>query len=113
MEPTFSRPPRLINVQNLRIQRIPSPNTPYAILSHTWGDEEVAFSDWQKDGIEAREGYQKIFGACLQARQDGIEYLWADTCCIDKRDNNELSEAINSVLVAPPPTYASILTPCR
>jgi hypothetical protein len=32
-----------------------------------------------------------------QAAQDGLQYFWADTCCIDKTSSAELSEAINSM----------------
>lgn len=28
---------------------------------------------------------------------DGYKYVWIDTCCIDKRDSSELTEAINSM----------------
>ncbi|KAI6138370.1 hypothetical protein BKA82DRAFT_58501, partial [Pisolithus tinctorius] len=31
------------------------------------------------------------------AVKDGYEWLWIDTCCIDKRSSSELSEAINSM----------------
>lgn len=30
------------------------------------------------------------------ALHDGFDYIWIDTCCIDKR-NSELSESINSM----------------
>ena len=32
-----------------------------------------------------------------QVIQDGLEYVWNDTCCIDKKSSAELSEAINSM----------------
>lgn len=73
---------------------------PYACLSHRWGAEEVSFREWQNRGIVAideKEGYKKVFEACRQARIDGLDYLWADTCCIDKTSSAELSEAINSM----------------
>ena len=31
------------------------------------------------------------------AEKDGLRYVWVDTCCIDKSNNTELSEAINSM----------------
>ena len=34
---------------------------------------------------------------CKQAKLDGYEWVWVDTCCIDKRSSAELSEAINSM----------------
>ena len=42
-------------------------------------------------------GYWKIQRACEEAIKDGYNYLWADTCCIDKSSSVELSEAINSM----------------
>ncbi|KAJ2992024.1 hypothetical protein NUW58_g2313 [Xylaria curta] len=72
----------------------------YAILSHTWGDEEVSFKDWQ-DGawehMEQKEGFRKIDGCCRQAVAESLDWVWIDTCCIDKRSSAELSEAINSM----------------
>jgi hypothetical protein len=32
-----------------------------------------------------------------QAASDGLQYIWVDTCCIDKSSSAELSEAINSM----------------
>ncbi|KAM5546022.1 hypothetical protein V8D89_000148 [Ganoderma adspersum] len=39
----------------------------------------------------------KIRWACEVARADGYEYIWIDSCCIDKSSSSELSEAINSM----------------
>ena len=79
------------------IQDIPA----YAILSHTWGrdDEEVTFKDIQHDPEQSRSkpGYRKIDFCGKQAAGDGLEYFWVDTCCIDKSNNAELAEAINSM----------------
>jgi hypothetical protein len=72
---------------------------PYAILSHTWGsdNEEVTFKDIA-DGIDGNKlGYQKLRFCGFQAKADGLPYFWVDTCCIDKSNNNELTEAINSM----------------
>lgn len=75
----------------------------YAILSHTWGEQEVAYKDLQNyrdiEDVDARlkGGYQKIFFCAAQAKRDGLDYFWVDTCCIDKANNTELSKAINSM----------------
>ena len=80
--------------------------TDYAILSHRWNDTEVNYEemvDLAKMGerkikeIRGRAGYKKILDACEQAQKDGYEWVWVDTCCIDKRSSAELSEAINSM----------------
>ena len=77
-----------------------SDNIPrYAILSHTWGleTEEVTFKDLI-DGIgEHKDGYSKIRFCAQKATDDGLEYFWVDTCCIDKSSSAELQEAINSM----------------
>jgi hypothetical protein len=72
---------------------------PYAILSHTWGadTEEVSFKDLMDGAGKSKPGYDKIRFCGEQARRDGLQYFWVDTCCIDKSNNTELSEAINSM----------------
>ncbi|PQE05113.1 hypothetical protein CJF31_00006091 [Rutstroemia sp. NJR-2017a BVV2] len=72
---------------------------PYAILSHTWGedDEEVSYKNL-KDGTEkTKDGYKKLRFCSQQAARDGLQYFWIDSCCIDKSNSTELSEAINSM----------------
>jgi hypothetical protein len=72
---------------------------PYAILSHTWGAnaEEVTFADLAKGDGKHKPGYKKIRFCGEQAQQDGLQYFWVDTCCIDKSDKAELSFAIQSM----------------
>jgi hypothetical protein len=72
---------------------------PYAILSHTWGldTEEVTFEDMTNGTGEKKPGYEKIRFCGEQARQDGLEHFWVDTCCIDKSNSVELQEAITSM----------------
>ncbi|KAI0428999.1 HET-domain-containing protein [Xylaria sp. FL1042] len=139
---------RLINTTTLELEDCLEIIPEYAILSHTWGDEEVSLQDWLRsetrdqllfllNAIENEEreyagsgerpslahsheseielkdqdwrrflgpdkrlnrfGYWKILKTCLQARKDGLNYLWVDTNCIDKTSSAELSEAINSM----------------
>ncbi|KAI1391719.1 HET-domain-containing protein [Hypoxylon trugodes] len=94
---------RLIDVNTLELKEFFGESTPsYAILSHTWdGNKEVTFQEWERrttdKAIQRKEGYAKIIGACRRARADGLQYLWCDTNCIDKRSEAELSEAINSM----------------
>ena len=72
---------------------------PYAILSHTWGAdaEEVTFADLATGNGKAKHGYKKIRFCGQQAQQDGLQYFWVDTCCINKTDKAELSYAIRSM----------------
>ncbi|RYP73186.1 hypothetical protein DL771_003822 [Monosporascus sp. 5C6A] len=69
----------------------------YAILSHTWGAEEVTFNDLTDGTGQTKRGYQKIRFCGEQAERDGLQYFWVDTCCIDKSSSAELTEAINSM----------------
>jgi hypothetical protein len=73
----------------------------YAILSHTWNkdnDEEVTFEDLVKGTRSGKIGYKKISFCVKQAIRDGIQYIWVDTCCINKSNNGvELQHAINSM----------------
>ena len=69
----------------------------YAILSHRWGAEEVTFKDLTDGTSKFKTGYDKIHFCGEQARRNGLEYFWVDTCCIDKSSSAELSEAINSM----------------
>ena len=71
---------------------------PYAILSHTWKDgEEVSLEDLMDGTGKDKAGYDKIRFCGKQAAHDGLRYFWVDTCCINKSNNTELSEAINSM----------------
>jgi hypothetical protein len=71
---------------------------PYAIVSHRWTSEELNFKEVAKKRIDAnKRGYAKLLGACTAAAQYHVDYIWIDTCCIDKRSSAELSEAINSM----------------
>jgi hypothetical protein len=70
---------------------------PYAILTHTWGEEEVTFEDIAGQHAETKIGYSKIRKCSELAVRECLDYVWIDTCCIDQRNSAELSEAINSM----------------
>jgi hypothetical protein len=69
----------------------------YAILSHRWGPEEVTLADLKNGNYKKMAGYSKIQFCGEQAKRDGLQYFWVDTCCIDKSNSTELAEAINSM----------------
>lgn len=69
---------------------------PYAILSHTWEQDEVLLADAQSKDVLQRAGYRKIKSTLEQAGKDGLSWVWIDTVCINKESNVELSEAINA-----------------
>jgi hypothetical protein len=70
----------------------------YAILSHRWGAEEVTFADLINSTGKSKAGYSKIRFCGEQAKCNGLQYFWVDTCCINKSNSTELAEAINSTL---------------
>ena len=106
---------RLLNTSTLDFHEFYDSNIPeYAILSHRWGPEEASFQDLErnlhqkersppfapqkvKDPFEGHEGFAKIKNCCALALKDGFEWVWIDTCCIDKKSSAELTEAINSM----------------
>ncbi|KAH8592628.1 hypothetical protein B0O99DRAFT_689484 [Bisporella sp. PMI_857] len=69
----------------------------YAILSHTWGTDEVTYTDIKDGTGKNKAGYTKIQFCGEQAKRDSLRYFWVDTCCIDKRNSTELAEAVNSM----------------
>ena len=94
---------RLLNTTTLQLETFASERTrpAYAILSHTWGNEEVLFEDLKAgaaDPLNTRKiDHAKVTASCREARRNGYAYIWIDTCCIDKSSSAELSEAINSM----------------
>jgi hypothetical protein len=88
---------RLLNAKTLELTQFVGEIPPYAILSHTWGAEEVTFQDITSPERDKKKGFAKILGCCRQALIDTLEWVWIDTCCIDKTSSAELSEAINSM----------------
>ena len=71
---------------------------PFAILSHTWEDNEVIFhKTLQSEMNKKLSEHPKIGRGCHLARSEGLKYIWIDTCCIDKSSSAELTESINSM----------------
>ena len=67
----------------------------YAILSHTWGTEEVTFQELRDGTGKNKLGYKKIRFCGDQAWSNSLQFFWVDTCCIDKSSSAELQETIN------------------
>ncbi|KAK5118757.1 hypothetical protein LTR85_007963 [Meristemomyces frigidus] len=110
---------RLINTTTLALEEFLKPPE-YAILSHRWEAEEVSYEQYvsqqppksafrkvfaacrSPDHRFSKEqmkgaGYRKVAACCALAKTRGFDWVWIDTCCIDKRSSAELSEAINSM----------------
>ncbi|KAI2637301.1 HET-domain-containing protein [Xylaria nigripes] len=93
---------RLLNTKTLRLEdfRFNVKKPDYVILSHTWEADEILFGDVEH-GTSAswrhKAGCAKVFGAASLARTMRYDYLWMDSCCIDKASSAELSETLNSM----------------
>ncbi|ETS82469.1 hypothetical protein PFICI_04345 [Pestalotiopsis fici W106-1] len=105
---------RLINTHTLEvISKSDNDIPPYAILSHTWGrdNEEATLQDMlvlfeaakndpavlSTHPIARKPGFIKIQQTAKLAASENRDFMWVDTCCIDKTSSAELSEAINSM----------------
>lgn len=90
---------RLINTNTLELREFFGATPRYAILSHTWEEEEVSLQE-MKDrapSLATKKGYRKIVDYCHLAARQGYAWVWVDTCCINKTSDAELSESINSM----------------
>jgi len=101
---------RLINTTTGLLEDFIGDDIPeYAILSHTWEQDEISMQEFQyltdpefandpKTLLgKAKAGFIKIRGCVQLTASKGIQYVWVDTCCIDKTSSADLSESINSM----------------
>lgn len=78
---------RLINAATLQLERFDDDTKipPYAILSHTWGAEEVTLQHFEdastgdettRTRVRQMLGFAKIMNACYQTLTDDYVYVW-------------------------------------
>ncbi|KAF2724625.1 HET-domain-containing protein, partial [Polychaeton citri CBS 116435] len=87
---------RLLNT-NLEFCDYDDTPPPYAILSHTWSEkneEEVTYQDLENGTTKS---LLKLELCKEWTKAASLEYFWIDTCCIDKRNDAEISYAIRSM----------------
>ena len=100
----------LLSTDRAELHFFPSPEAVtggYAILSHTWGNQEQLFqetrdlAEWCKKHRKNPRDFssEKVRECCILAERQGYRWVWDDTCCIDKTSSTELSEAINSMFL--------------
>ena len=109
----------LLNTRSYYLHLFSDPSqVTYAILSHVWSkDGEQSFQDVMRiheearllldleDGLDTSNYWDSVIGRlspkikdfCDFALENGFEWVWVDTCCIDKTSSAELSEGINSM----------------
>ncbi|KAI0746118.1 heterokaryon incompatibility protein-domain-containing protein, partial [Earliella scabrosa] len=88
------------------------PIATYAILSHVWAKEgmegypEKTYQDVLEAQTKSKKSRRSVFShlrskkieqASRVTKAHGVNYIWIDSCCIDKTNGPELSEAINSM----------------
>ncbi|KAK0665550.1 hypothetical protein QBC41DRAFT_306009 [Cercophora samala] len=79
----------------VRMQGLVRKVVKYGILSHRWLPEGEPTVEEMLNGTTAdTPGYRKLRKLCEVA---GREFVWSDTCCIDKRSSSELDESIRSM----------------
>ncbi|KAH7885713.1 heterokaryon incompatibility protein-domain-containing protein [Phlebopus sp. FC_14] len=80
------------------IQQWLAENARFAILSHTWEQQELSCKDLRKQRNLHFRGYKKLKRFCdIAYEKHGIEFAWMDTVCIDKSSSAELDESIRSM----------------
>ena len=67
---------------------------PYAVLSHTRGDGEVAFENMVQSTAHKKPGLWKLVFGARQAALDGLRYIWDVTCCIDRFNDFEVKQSL-------------------
>ena len=104
----------MLNTHTGKFEKFNDPRTvKYAILSHVWAKEgleprQPPEQDHQDviriqkssstDNVLTDDNLsKKISEACKRAKEDGYDYLWIDTCCIDKTSSAEISETLNAM----------------
>ncbi|KAF5338563.1 hypothetical protein D9758_016541 [Tetrapyrgos nigripes] len=89
---------RLLHTKDLTVKQFFTDIPRYVILSHTWEQDEVSFQDIQNlDIARSKAGWRKVENACGRARRYHFDWIWIDSCCINKESSAELSEALNSM----------------
>jgi hypothetical protein len=72
------------------------------MLSHRWEGKEKTLHDIQDKAVYSFDPvgtFVKLQKFCEVVRDAGYHWAWMDTCCIDKHNNVELRESLNSMFV--------------
>ena len=88
---------RLIHTRTRKLHEFYDDIPEYAILSHTWDETKLSLEDFKRVDAKHLRGFEKVDKCCKLAASREFEYVWIDTCCIDKNSSAELQEAINSM----------------
>ncbi|KAG2348214.1 hypothetical protein BDR05DRAFT_506179 [Suillus weaverae] len=90
---------------DLQMERIKDVAAVYfrrVLLSHRWEETEPLLHDIQDKVVyelNAVGGIMKLQSFCKITRDAGYHWAWMDTCCIDKNNNAEVQESIDSMFI--------------
>ncbi|KAG2127929.1 uncharacterized protein EDB93DRAFT_181708 [Suillus bovinus] len=74
----------------------------YVTLSHRWERNEPLLRDIQEEDVyrlDPVDGVVKLQSFCKASHDAGYRWAWSDTCCIDKNNNAEVQESVNSMFI--------------
>ncbi|RSM17157.1 hypothetical protein CDV31_004050 [Fusarium ambrosium] len=100
----------LLNTERVELEFFIDEIPPYAILSHTWEQEEVIFQDMEQGQAKDKKGYAKIKNCCSIAHDNGYNYVWIDTCCIDNPNPNPNPNQLHNKILTMDYKIRSVLT---
>jgi hypothetical protein len=72
------------------------------MLSHRWEENEPSLRHIQDKNVyelDLVSGIMKLRSFCRTAHDAGYRWAWVDTCCIDRTNNVEVQESVNSMFV--------------
>ncbi|KAK5674836.1 hypothetical protein LTS10_012573 [Elasticomyces elasticus] len=77
----------LVNARTYKLESFIGSTVPaYAILSHTWSDDELTFQDMKDPPVVwERSSFAKVHLTCQQALIHDLQYAWVDTYTISMR----------------------------
>ncbi|KAG1785862.1 uncharacterized protein HD556DRAFT_1450301 [Suillus plorans] len=90
------------DLQMERIKEVVATHFRCVLLSHRWEETEVLLHHIQNTDVRELKGLggiTKLQSFCKIARDAGYFWAWMDTCCIDKSNNAELGESVQSMFV--------------
>ncbi|KAG1785781.1 uncharacterized protein HD556DRAFT_1456313 [Suillus plorans] len=90
------------DLQMERIKEVVAMHFRCVLLSHRWEETEALLHHIQDKAVYELDGLggtAKLQSFCKIARDAGYFWAWMDTCCIDKSNNVELQESVNSMFV--------------
>jgi hypothetical protein len=71
---------------------------PYATFSSKWVDGDVMHEDLCcPQTARKKPGFGALEGACSECRGHGLQWLWNDAVCVDRKSDIALSQALNSL----------------